>query len=623
MAVITDGMLFAGRYRLITKLGAGGFSEVWKAEDTKAGNMIVAIKIFAPGKGITNDGVQMFSREYSKTFNLRHRYILSANYFDVYEQSPYLVMPFCKEGSLYTQIARGHVFSETEIATLIQQIGSALHFIHSEGLLHQDIKPENIFVYEKDRYMLGDFGISSKIRRTMAMTMLHAEQEMRNKFVALTPVFAPPEANNALPTDKWDIFSFGVALYEAANYGELPYSKMGEAIKNDSPIPDLPAQYSEELSAIIKACLVKAPNERLSAKELFEFADIFIKKRYWPIEIDYEGADGGNTYESTHSSFKDTSHNYKDTNKTRNFQDYNNDQRGNKKKRNNKTKLVFFIVPAVFLFIVSLVWYINTLNKQDNKRFVVDIIGTEQNIDTTALDEKDAFDQQPSILQDTVVDKDVAKPEDKESYYPYGSVNRQSTFPDRQEPKDRQQQPFSDNRNGYGQGDYYNQNYNNRQHTVSSKPAGFNTSPQKRQGVSATTFKKEESSERTGNNINNGQQTEEGETIGPEEAGDITVTKSDKMKYLNNNFNLLIGEQASSVNKNKLSREIKRAFVSKREKCIAIINPNINQRIALYSPNEYVDLLKKNNLMKSVFIRSMDEENGKISYLEIQEYKKE
>ena len=288
MAVVTEQILFAERYRLIAKLGSGAFSEVWKAEDTRAGDMVVALKIFAPDKGITNDGIKMFSAEYRKAYNLRHSNILGASHFDVFDHSPFLVMPYCKNGSLFTYIADNHEFSEIEIATIIRQIGGALRYIHKAGLLHQDIKPENLFVFEDGKYMLGDFGISSKVRRIMSQSMVGTMEDVKKAASALTPVFAPPELNRAIPTPKWDIFSFGVTLYEAANDGNLPYDKMGEAVRQGAHIPDLPDRYSEELNAIIKACMEKDVEDRPSAAELMEYADSYLRNGNWPIEVAYE-----------------------------------------------------------------------------------------------------------------------------------------------------------------------------------------------------------------------------------------------------------------------------------------------------------------------------------------------
>ena len=70
--MLEQNQIFANRYRLIKRLGSGAFSEVWKAEDTKAGNLTVAIKIYAPDKGMDEDGIAIFSQEFSLVFNVSH-----------------------------------------------------------------------------------------------------------------------------------------------------------------------------------------------------------------------------------------------------------------------------------------------------------------------------------------------------------------------------------------------------------------------------------------------------------------------------------------------------------------------------------------------------------------------
>ena len=71
--------IFATRYNLVKKLGAGGFSEVWLAEDTKAANMQVALKIFAASSGLDSDGLKTFSNEYKLVFDLNHSHLLRPN----------------------------------------------------------------------------------------------------------------------------------------------------------------------------------------------------------------------------------------------------------------------------------------------------------------------------------------------------------------------------------------------------------------------------------------------------------------------------------------------------------------------------------------------------------------
>lgn len=97
---LKQGDVFASHYKLIKKLGVGGFSKVWKVVDQKAGNNEAALKIFEHGSGLDNESIKVFSREYSLVFNLNHPGLLIPKHFDDYEWSPYFVLPYCRNGSV-------------------------------------------------------------------------------------------------------------------------------------------------------------------------------------------------------------------------------------------------------------------------------------------------------------------------------------------------------------------------------------------------------------------------------------------------------------------------------------------------------------------------------------------
>ena len=137
--------IFATRYKLISKLGAGGYSEVWLAEDTRAADLQVALKIFAASSGLDSDGLKTFSNEYKLVFDLNHSHLLRPNYYDVFEDRPFLVMPYIPKGSCLKLCGK---MDEPELAKFLLQIGEALQYLHSQEppIIHQDIKPDNILI---------------------------------------------------------------------------------------------------------------------------------------------------------------------------------------------------------------------------------------------------------------------------------------------------------------------------------------------------------------------------------------------------------------------------------------------------------------------------------------------
>ena len=142
--MLKENTLCAGRYRLERLLGRGGFSEVWLAEDSKT--MIrVAVKIYAPGTGLDEDGVKLFTREFSLVFNLNHSNLLRPTHYDDYERQPFLVLPYCERGSALKLVGN---ISEEEAWKLLQDISAGLEYLHSKEppVIHSDIKPDNILI---------------------------------------------------------------------------------------------------------------------------------------------------------------------------------------------------------------------------------------------------------------------------------------------------------------------------------------------------------------------------------------------------------------------------------------------------------------------------------------------
>jgi serine/threonine protein kinase len=267
MPGLSPDSIFAGRYKLVQLLGIGGYSEVWKAIDNMAGEMPVALKIFAPGKGLDHNGIKIFSSEYSLVFNLSHPGLLQAKHYDIWEGSPYLVMTFCVNGSVFGKIGE---MSEIEVLRFIQQAADALDYLHSQltPIIHQDIKPDNFLINESGNYLLSDFGISSRLRRTLT-------RSVGNEGSAGTMAYLPPErfSQNKQVLPAGDIFALGVTVYELLS-GDLPFDDQGGLrLKNGADIPDLPHIFSPDLNALVRSCLNLNPDSRPDASSLKRKAD--------------------------------------------------------------------------------------------------------------------------------------------------------------------------------------------------------------------------------------------------------------------------------------------------------------------------------------------------------------
>lgn len=281
MITLEPNTLFDLRYRLILKLGSGGYSDVWLAEDTKSGNMQVAIKVYAPGTGVDQSGLELFSKEYSIVFNLNHTHLLKPTYFDDFEGMPYLVMQYMSAGNAQSRCG---MMNEIDLAHFILQIGGALAYLHSQNppLVHQDIKPNNILIDANGNMLLSDFGISTRIRKTLTRSMgNHSQSNGTTAYMA--PERFSKKLDERAPIMANDIFSFGVTLFEMLT-DELPFGELGGMVANTgNEAAELPERFSLELRLIIAACLAKDPWQRPTATELNAAASAFINHGKWQL----------------------------------------------------------------------------------------------------------------------------------------------------------------------------------------------------------------------------------------------------------------------------------------------------------------------------------------------------
>lgn len=280
--------IFDARYELLNLLGRGGFSEVWLANDTKTG-LKVALKIYAPGVGMDDDGVQLFMQEYSLVYNLKHPNLLRPSHFDDHNRMPYLVMPYCERGSAQRLIGK---ISEEEIWKLLHDVAGGLAYIHSQEppILHQDIKPDNILIDKLGNYLITDFGISTRVRSTLRRSA------MKNESAGGTRGFMAPERFSAdkRPVKANDIWSLGATLYELISE-DTPFGDEGGLLQHlGSELPTIYAEVSNNLKQLVYACLAKDTWERPTAQQIYEYTSSYINGRREPFRFKSSGAQAAN-----------------------------------------------------------------------------------------------------------------------------------------------------------------------------------------------------------------------------------------------------------------------------------------------------------------------------------------
>lgn len=270
------GDIIANRYELVSKLGSGGFGAVWKAIDRVAGHLEVAIKIYAHETGLDDSALSQFQKEYTLVMDLHHPNLLTSKHFDIWENRPFLIFPLMPGGSLYQKIINSNGLSESDIALVLYQVADGLHYLHDNDVIHQDVKPDNVLIDAKGRYLLTDFGISSRMRSTLR----RATGVQNSKTIS----FAPPErfGSNQQIVPEGDIFSLGVMVYEMATT-TLPWMGMGGMhLMPQSELPSLPENYSSGLNALLSSMLNYYPHKRPSALKIKEAAAYYMSHGVWP-----------------------------------------------------------------------------------------------------------------------------------------------------------------------------------------------------------------------------------------------------------------------------------------------------------------------------------------------------
>ena len=256
---------FDNRYRLIEKIGGGGFSEVWLAHDTNA-DIDVALKIYTPNGELDDEGKEDFKKEFARLCGLNHSNIIHAIGFGIHnDELPYLAMNVCKNGSAKKLIGN---FDEEQLWDFIEQVASGLQYLHTHDITHQDIKPDNILINSDGQYLIIDFGISTRTRNTL-------RKSVKGSVGGGTTWYMSNESFGTESSDihARDIWAFGATLYEIVT-GDTPFGQYGGVSQKaqNGKIPPIKKDVSEELKRLIYDCLAFDAWNRPDASEIVERA---------------------------------------------------------------------------------------------------------------------------------------------------------------------------------------------------------------------------------------------------------------------------------------------------------------------------------------------------------------
>jgi serine/threonine protein kinase len=266
------------QYTIISKIGEGGMGEVYRARDTKLGRD-VAIKVLPASLSENADRLNRFEQEAQAAGALNHPNILVIFHIGTHEGAPYIVSELLEGETLRERMA-GSALPQRKAIDYALQIARGLAAAHEKGIVHRDIKPDNVFITNDGRVKILDFGLA---KLAGAVDGTQAQSDVPTRKVNTDPGtvmgtmgYMSPEQLKGQPADhRSDIFSFGAILYEMlsgkrAFRGDSMAETMSAILREDPPdLSETNKTVSPALERVVRHCLEKNPAERFhSARDL-------------------------------------------------------------------------------------------------------------------------------------------------------------------------------------------------------------------------------------------------------------------------------------------------------------------------------------------------------------------
>jgi serine/threonine protein kinase len=250
-----------GPYQILGLIGEGAMGAVYKARHQDGGDE-VAVKVLPPDLAANPVRLKRFEQEFRAAKVLSHPNIVSAIDFGNHEGTPYFVMEFVEGPSLAARIGRDGKIPEAEAVALIVQVAEALHQAHAQGIIHRDVKPDNVLLTTDGRAKLADLGLAKDQAADLDLTR-------PNSGLGTPNYMAPEQFTNAKNADpRCDVYSLGATLYVALTSelpfrGRTPLHVLKKKTKNElTPPRKLVPNLSERVERAMLRAMCVEPGQR-------------------------------------------------------------------------------------------------------------------------------------------------------------------------------------------------------------------------------------------------------------------------------------------------------------------------------------------------------------------------
>ncbi|MEO1528330.1 MAG: protein kinase [Planctomycetota bacterium] len=255
-----------GGYRILEQLGAGGMGIVFRAEDPRL-KRAVAIKVMKPDAAARPKAKDRFLREAQAAAAIEHDNVVTILQVGEDRGIPFIAMPLLKGESLRDRLERDGKLNEADVLQIGHQIAEGLAAAHGLGLVHRDIKPDNIWLEtHRSRVKLLDFGLARMTNEDQSLT--------QSGTVLGTPRYmAPEQAGGEVVDHRSDLFSLGSVLYHLAS-GQPPFdgknltaTLLAVARAEPTPLAGVSPDTRSDLNDLVGELLAKEPADRVSSAE--------------------------------------------------------------------------------------------------------------------------------------------------------------------------------------------------------------------------------------------------------------------------------------------------------------------------------------------------------------------